>query len=59
MEIIKGKDNNGNKYNSLHLNLKKKKWTDICAWTLSVPRTSLFSSNITLGAQDLFASRNI
>ena len=43
-----------NKHSSLHLSLKI--CTDICPWTLSVPRSSQFSSSFALGK--LFASRN-
>ena len=43
-----------NKHNSLHLTLKI--CSDICPWTLSVPRSSQFSSSFALGK--LFASRN-
>ena len=43
-----------NKLNSL--NLAAKICSDICPWTLSVPRSSQFSSSFALGK--LFASRN-
>ena len=43
-----------NKNNSLHLTVKI--CSDICPWTLSVPRSSQFSSSFALGK--LFASRN-
>ena len=43
-----------NKHNSLNLALKI--CSDICPWTLSVPRSSQFSSSFALGK--LFASRN-
>ena len=43
-----------NKHSSLHLSSKI--CTDICPWTLSVPRSSQFSSSFALGK--LFASRN-
>ena len=43
-----------NKHNSL--NLAAKICSDICPWTLSVPRSSQFSSSFALGK--LFASRN-
>ena len=43
-----------NKHNSL--NLAVKICSDICPWTLSVPRSSQFSSSFALGK--LFASRN-
>ena len=43
-----------NKHNSL--NLAAKICSDICPWTLSVPRGSQFSSSFALGK--LFASRN-
>ena len=42
-----------NKHNSL--NLAAKIGSDICPWTLSVPRSSQFSSSFALGK--LFASR--
>ena len=42
------------KHNGL---LKKKICSDICPWTLSVPRSSQFSSSFALGK--LFASRSI
>ena len=43
-----------NKHNNL--NLAAKICSDICPWTLSVPRSSQFSSSFALGK--LFSSRN-
>ena len=51
LQFLKPMDN---KHNSL--NLAAKICSDICPWTLSVPRSSQFSSRFTLGK--LFASRN-
>ena len=43
-----------NKHNSLHLAAKIS--SDVCPWTLSIPRSSQFSSSFALGK--LFTSRN-
>ena len=48
------KDLKDNKHNSLHFGAKI--CSDICPWTLSVPRSLQFSSSYALGK--LFATRN-
>ena len=51
------KDLKDNKDNSLHLGRKYARIL-ICPWTLSVPRSSQFSSSYMYALEKLFASRN-